>query len=169
VTREVLASLPNILSALCLNARGLQVFINAKPFDHLFGVLISPDYLPAMRKKKGADQIGDTASNLGVAMDELMRHQPTLRSNVISALIRVGIPSACASSLLNSIYSVLQVASLALLASLALATAPLLCPCEPGAVHDSSPCSDIASSLPALSPARSKRSSLLWLTISLVY
>jgi len=89
VTREVLASLPNILSALCLNARGLQVFINAKPFDHLFGVLISPDYLPAMRKKKGADQIGDTASNLGVAMDELMRHQPTLRSNVISALIRL--------------------------------------------------------------------------------
>lgn len=152
VTREVLASLPNILSALCLNARGLQVFINAKPFDHLFGVLISPDYLPAMRKKKGADQIGDTASNLGVAMDELMRHQPTLRSNVISALIRVGIPSACASSLLNSIYSVLQVASLA---SLALATAPLLCPCEPGTVHYSSPCSDIVSSPPALSLARS--------------
>ena len=137
------------------------MFINAKPFDHLFGVLISLDYLPAMRKKKGADQIGDTASNLGVAMDELMRHQPTLRSNVISALIRVGIPSACASSLLNSIYSVLQVASLASLASLtslaslALATAPLLCPCEPGAVRDGSPCSDIVSSLPALSPTRS--------------
>ena len=75
----------------CLNARGLQVFIDAKPFDHLFGVLISPDYLPAMRKKKGADQIGDTASNLGVAMDELMRHQPTLRSNVIAALIKVSL------------------------------------------------------------------------------
>ena len=87
----MLASLPNILSALCLNARGLQVFIDAKPFDHLFGVLISPDYLPAMRKKKGADQIGDTASNLGVAMDELMRHQPTLRSNVIAALIKVSL------------------------------------------------------------------------------
>ena len=32
---------------------------------------------------------GDTANNLGVAMDELMRHQPTLRSNVIKALITV--------------------------------------------------------------------------------
>ena len=32
---------------------------------------------------------GDTASNLGIAMDELMRHQPTLRSSVITALIRV--------------------------------------------------------------------------------
>ena len=67
-----------------------QVFMNAEPFDHLFSVLISSDYLPAMRKKKGTDTIGDTATNLGVAMDELMRHQPTLRINVISALIRVG-------------------------------------------------------------------------------
>lgn len=89
VTREVLSALPNILSAMCLNARGLQEFIAAEPFDHLFSVLISPSYLPAMRKKKGADPVGDTASNLGVAMDELMRHQPTLRVNIISALIRV--------------------------------------------------------------------------------
>ena len=33
--------------------------------------------------------LGDTASNLGAAMDELMRHQPLLRSSVMSALIRV--------------------------------------------------------------------------------
>ena len=58
VTREVLSSLPNTLSALCLNARGLQVFIEADPFDHLFGVLINPEYLPAMRKKKGVDHTG---------------------------------------------------------------------------------------------------------------
>ena len=89
VTREVLASLPSILSALCLNTRGLQVFVNAEPFDHLFGVLISPEYLPAMRKKKGADQIGDTATNLGEAMDELMRHQPSLRTSVLAALVKV--------------------------------------------------------------------------------
>ncbi len=48
-----------------------------------------------MRKKKGADSVGDTASNLGVAMDELMRHQPTLRVNIISALITVS-PSSIA-------------------------------------------------------------------------
>ena len=59
VTREVLSSLPNTLSALCLNARGLQVFIDADPFDHLFGVLINPEYLPAMRKKKGVDHAGE--------------------------------------------------------------------------------------------------------------
>ena len=58
VTREVLSSLPNVLGAMCLNARGLQTFLDAKPFDHLFGVLISPQYLSAMRRKKGTDQMG---------------------------------------------------------------------------------------------------------------
>ena len=58
VTREVLSALPNILSALCLNTRGLQTFIAAEPFDHLFGVLISPDYLPAMRRKRGNEALG---------------------------------------------------------------------------------------------------------------
>ena len=94
------------MSAICLNARGLQVFIDAQPFDHLFGVLISSEYLPAMRRKRGSDPlgnaipvlyctlivsctVGDTASNLGTAMDELMRHQPLLKSSVMIALVRV--------------------------------------------------------------------------------
>ncbi|GIY82206.1 e3 ubiquitin-protein ligase HUWE1 [Caerostris extrusa] len=34
-TREVLASLPNVFSALCLNARGLQSFVACKPFEKL--------------------------------------------------------------------------------------------------------------------------------------
>ena len=59
VTREVLSALPTILSALCLNARGLTVFIDADPFDHLFGILISEDYLPAMRRKRGNDQLSE--------------------------------------------------------------------------------------------------------------
>lgn len=33
--------------------------------------------------------VGDTASNLGTAMDELMRHQPLLKSSVMIALVRV--------------------------------------------------------------------------------
>lgn len=58
-TREVLSSVPNILSALCLNARGLQTFTDAQPFERLLKVLINPLYLPAMRRRKGTvDQIG---------------------------------------------------------------------------------------------------------------
>lgn len=35
-TREVLGSLPNVFSALCLNARGLASFVACKPFERLF-------------------------------------------------------------------------------------------------------------------------------------
>ena len=33
--------------------------------------------------------LGDTASSLGSAMDELMRHQPSLRTDATKAIIRV--------------------------------------------------------------------------------
>ena len=86
-TREVLASLPNVFSALCLNNRGLEAFVECKPFERLFKVLLSPDYLPAMRRRRSADLAGDTATNLGNAMDELMRHQPSLKTSATSAII----------------------------------------------------------------------------------
>ena len=37
--------------------------------------------------------LGDTATNLGTAMDELMRHQPTLRQDAMTAIIKVQSPS----------------------------------------------------------------------------
>lgn len=33
--------------------------------------------------------LGDTAMNLGSAMDELMRHQPTLKTDAMKAIIQV--------------------------------------------------------------------------------
>lgn len=33
--------------------------------------------------------LGDTASNLGSAVDELMRHQPTLKTDATTAIIKV--------------------------------------------------------------------------------
>ncbi|UYV80320.1 HUWE1 [Cordylochernes scorpioides] len=88
-TREVLAGLPNVFSALCLNARGLQAFTELAPFQKVFRVLISPEYLGAMRRRRTSDPMGDTASNLGNAMDELMRHQPSLRADAMGAIIKL--------------------------------------------------------------------------------
>lgn len=88
-TREVLGSLPNVFSALCLNARGLAAFAKYCPFDKLFQVLLSPVYLTAMRRRRSSDPMGDTASNLGNAMDELMRHQPSLKTEATKAIIRL--------------------------------------------------------------------------------
>lgn len=87
-TREILAALPNTFSALCLNNAGLQAFQVRKPFEKIFRVLISPDYLPAMRRRK-TDLANDTATNLGNSMDELMRHQPSLRADVVTAIINL--------------------------------------------------------------------------------
>ena len=88
-TREVLGSLPNVFSALCLNTRGLNAFVECRPFERLFKVLLSPDYLPAMRRRRSSDPLGDTASNLGNAMDELMRHQPSLKTAATGAIIKL--------------------------------------------------------------------------------
>ncbi|XP_048517112.1 E3 ubiquitin-protein ligase HUWE1 isoform X3 [Dendroctonus ponderosae] len=86
-TREVLGSLPNVFSALCLNARGLESFAKHKPFEKLFYILLSPAYLPAMRRRRSSEAATDTATNLGNAMDELMRHQPSLRQDATLAII----------------------------------------------------------------------------------
>ncbi|XP_033329504.2 HECT, UBA and WWE domain containing E3 ubiquitin protein ligase 1 isoform X3 [Megalopta genalis] len=88
-TREVLGSLPNVFSALCLNQRGLESFVKRRPFGRLFKVLLSPIYLSAMRRRRSADPLGDTATNLGNAMDELMRHQPGLKVDAIAAIIKL--------------------------------------------------------------------------------
>lgn len=88
-TREVISTLPNVFSALCLNSRGLESFSSCKPFEKVFKVLISPEYLSAMRRRRSADPMGDTASNLGNAMDELMRHQPRLRQDATIAIVNL--------------------------------------------------------------------------------
>ncbi|XP_018576077.1 E3 ubiquitin-protein ligase HUWE1 isoform X3 [Anoplophora glabripennis] len=88
-TREVLGSLPNVFSALCLNTRGLESFAKCKPFEKLFNILLSPNYLPAMRRRRSSEPTADTACNLGNAMDELMRHQPSLRQDATLAIINL--------------------------------------------------------------------------------
>ncbi|KAJ8914753.1 hypothetical protein NQ315_013256 [Exocentrus adspersus] len=88
-TREVLGSLPNVFSALCLNTRGLETFAKFRPFETLFNILLSPNYLPAMRRRRSSEPTADTACNLGNAMDELMRHQPSLRQDATLAIINL--------------------------------------------------------------------------------
>ena len=85
----MISSIPNVFSALCLNTRGLNGFVKCKPFHRIFRVLISPEYLTAMRRRRTAEPMGDTASNLGNAMDELMRHQPSLKPEATSAIVEV--------------------------------------------------------------------------------
>ena len=67
---------------LVLNSLITQVVLIEVYFTHLIW---------RMYKKK-CMFVGDTASNLGNAMDELMRHQPSLRTDATKAIIKVGNP-----------------------------------------------------------------------------
>ena len=78
-----------MFSALCLNSRGLESFKSFRPFDKIFKVLLSSDYLPAMRRRRSTDPMGETSINLGASMDELMRHLPSLKQSAIAAIINL--------------------------------------------------------------------------------
>jgi E3 ubiquitin-protein ligase HUWE1 len=86
---EILADLPNLLASLCFNERGLADFNRADPIGHLIPLFLQPEYLPSLT--------GDTATQLGGAMEELFRHQPSLRKagvvsvvKLLSSLIELG-------------------------------------------------------------------------------
>ncbi|EOA93149.1 E3 ubiquitin-protein ligase HUWE1, partial [Anas platyrhynchos] len=54
-----------------------------------FNTLLGPPHHPFWGLPPGSShQGGDTASNLGSAVDELMRHQPTLKTDATTAIIK---------------------------------------------------------------------------------
>ena len=87
-TKEVLSALPNIFTALCLNEHGLNEFKKYDPIEKMFKVLINQDYLQAMKRRRSSESVNDTAAVLGSAVDELMRHQNSLRVPAIKAVIK---------------------------------------------------------------------------------
>ncbi|XP_003380634.1 putative HECT-domain protein [Trichinella spiralis] len=88
-SREIVSSLPNIFSALCLNERGVSQFLSYSPFKTLFTLLISPNYLNALRKVRSLEDVNNTAFILGSMIDQLLRHQPRLKSDAIHAVVEL--------------------------------------------------------------------------------
>ncbi len=86
-TKEVLQFLPAIFTAMCMNEAGLNEFQSYNPFEKMFKVLINIDYLQAMKKRRSSESGTDTAGTLGSSVDELMRHQNSLRKPAIAAAI----------------------------------------------------------------------------------
>ncbi|KAI0983462.1 hypothetical protein GJ496_002586 [Pomphorhynchus laevis] len=88
-TREILAALPGIFRAMCLNDAGLQSFLRCRPFERLFRVFIKPNYIYALQKKRITDSNQGIASNIGAAVEVLIRHQPELKQIAIDSLLTV--------------------------------------------------------------------------------
>ena len=86
---EALCAVPSALTALCLNAAGLDRVRDAGALRFFVDVCSHPGYLRALA--------GDTPSILGAGLDELVRHVPSLRpdgveaaTHLLAKLARVG-------------------------------------------------------------------------------
>lgn len=77
---EVIQSIPNAIGALCLNQAG-QDQLTARPhtIPSLFSIFTSEDHQRVLQEKENAVLIG-------TSIEELIRHHPTLKDKVFSAI-----------------------------------------------------------------------------------
>lgn len=95
----------NVCAALCLNERGLnelKSYNNQKPMSKIFGLIFSNRFLLSIRKRKSEIRAlifsfifikikfsVEAAHMLGTSLDELIRHQPTMRREVMGTIANV--------------------------------------------------------------------------------
>ncbi|KAL1921444.1 uncharacterized protein VTP21DRAFT_11160 [Calcarisporiella thermophila] len=82
VSSDVINAIPNAFGAICLNSQGLEMFKEANPIPNFFSILISKDHLRSLME-------GNNASLLGSSIEELIRHQPSLRIDVLNAALEI--------------------------------------------------------------------------------
>ncbi|UTT88591.1 hypothetical protein NDA17_001733 [Ustilago hordei] len=78
---DVIYSIPNAVGAICLNQAGLDLF-NARPIiPKLFSLFTSERHSKVFQDR-------DNANAFGAAIDELMRHQPSVKTIVMDSIMR---------------------------------------------------------------------------------
>ncbi|KAA1107112.1 hypothetical protein PGT21_002719 [Puccinia graminis f. sp. tritici] len=77
---DVIAAIPSALGALCLNDVGLQQLNDRQAIPAIFSVFTSERHARILRDR-------DHASVVGSTIDELIRHQPSLKKTVLDATL----------------------------------------------------------------------------------
>jgi E3 ubiquitin-protein ligase HUWE1 len=77
---DVIAAIPSALGALCLNEVGLQQLNERQAIPAIFAVFTSERHARILRDR-------DHASVVGSTIDELIRHQPSLKKTVLEATL----------------------------------------------------------------------------------
>lgn len=89
---EFSTAMSNVLTALCLNQNGLQAFVGYKPFDKLFTIFTQVEYMPRLMQQTNYEYATnhhvDNTIQLGKAIDQLIRHQPTLKVPCLNTMVR---------------------------------------------------------------------------------
>jgi E3 ubiquitin-protein ligase HUWE1 len=74
---EAITSIPTAFGAICLNENGLKLFKESSALEAFFKIFESPDHLKALD--------GETEpAMLGSAFDELVRHHPPLKAQILT-------------------------------------------------------------------------------------
>ncbi|CAO1637822.1 unnamed protein product [Parajaminaea phylloscopi] len=81
---EVISAIPNVIGAICLNEAGLNLFNSRRDrlFAHMFAIFTSPRHAKVLQDR-------DTATTFGQHMDELIRHQPSMKQSVLDIILSV--------------------------------------------------------------------------------
>ncbi|WAR63783.1 hypothetical protein PtB15_17B384 [Puccinia triticina] len=77
---DVIAAIPSALGALCLNEVGLQQLNDRQAIPAIFSVFTSERHARILRDR-------DHASVVGSTIDELIRHQPSLKKTVLDSTL----------------------------------------------------------------------------------
>ncbi|CAO1614110.1 unnamed protein product [Sympodiomycopsis kandeliae] len=81
---DVISAIPNAIGAICLNEAGLNLFNSRsdKVIPKMFSVFTSKRHLAILQDR-------DTAALFGSAIDELIRHQPSMKQTVLNSVLSV--------------------------------------------------------------------------------
>lgn len=80
---ETIVDIPNSFGAICLNESGMKLFQASGAMDKFFDIFVSPAHVRAL------EDDGMTAATVGNAFDELSRHHPQLKEQILSAVIKM--------------------------------------------------------------------------------
>lgn len=84
-SKDVITTLGNVFTAMCLNERGLRQFKTYDPFDQIFRIVLSVKFLVTLRKKRTSEF--ESAQTIGSALDDLIRHYPDLKHDMLKSVI----------------------------------------------------------------------------------
>jgi len=78
---ETMCDIPAAFGAICLNETGMQLFQASKALIKYFDIFVSPAHVRALEEE------GNMAAAIGSAFDELSRHQPRLKGQIVMSVI----------------------------------------------------------------------------------
>ena len=78
---ETMCDIPTAFGAICLNESGMKLFQTSKALLLFMNIFVSPQHVRALEDE------GHTAATIGQAFDELSRHHPQLKEQIMYTVI----------------------------------------------------------------------------------